>query len=86
MRERERIVVVAILTSTDIVTTTIGVAETSKRAGRPPLGDAKRSLVIQVRVTPAFKEQVAAAAAAAEMTESDWGLEAFERALSTDEK
>ena len=53
-----------------------------KGAGRPPLGADKRSEVVRVSLTPARRAEVAAAARAAEQSESDWGAQAFERALS----
>lgn len=52
------------------------------RRGRPPLGAGKRSRTVRIRVTPAFEQRVQAAAEAAEMTVSDWGLGVLVTALS----
>lgn len=54
------------------------------RMGRPPLGDAKRSATIRIRVTKEFKARVDAVADAAGMTTSDWGLGLLVSALHDD--
>jgi len=52
-------------------------------AGRPPLDPSlKRGELISVRVTPAFRAQVATAAAAAELSVSDWMVAAAELAIA----
>ncbi|MGE5803372.1 MAG: hypothetical protein ACM358_14090 [Gemmatimonadota bacterium] len=50
--------------------------------GRPPLGADARSETVRVRLTPAQRKQVAAAAERDQQSESEWGAAAFELALA----
>lgn len=51
------------------------------RGGRPPLGAAKRSARVQIMVTPDVDDRITIAADAADLSRSDWGAAALERAL-----
>ena len=51
-------------------------------AGRPSLGADARSERVQVRVTSALRQRVAAAADREGKSESEWGEAAFELALA----
>lgn len=58
------------------------VGGTRRGAGRPPLGADARSESIRIRVTPAVAARVQAAADAAKMSVSDWGLGVLVTALN----
>lgn len=51
---------------------------------RPPLGARKRSVALQIYAPPATARRARAAAKRLEISVSDFGLEAIERALAGD--
>ena len=51
-------------------------------AGRPPLGPDARSETVRVRMRPALRQKVAAAAAREGQSESEWGEAAFDLVLA----